>query len=144
MAKPAREWPLGARYTPLHKMIGYCDLFGTQYYGSTECGVFKRGVEKLERFLPKNQHSTQRKLLNFENWVDGKVSESAKVWLLKSIFYDKSHCLIILNSFSFFSSKNTKLGAHFLLLTFLDSIDFFIKFIIKIMPNFRQLAYVDS
>ena len=25
---------------------------------------------KLERFLPKNQH-TQRKLLNFENWISG-------------------------------------------------------------------------
>ena len=28
------------------------------------------GGTKLERFLPKNQH-TQRKLLNFENWVNG-------------------------------------------------------------------------
>ena len=28
------------------------------------------GDTKLERFLPKNQH-TQRKLLNFENWVNG-------------------------------------------------------------------------
>ena len=33
-------------------------------YGNTGCG---------ERFLPKNQH-TQRKLLNFENWVNGEVS----------------------------------------------------------------------
>ena len=32
-----------------------------QQYGNTE-------GTKLERFLPKNQH-TQRKLLNFENWV---------------------------------------------------------------------------
>ena len=30
------------------------------------------GGTKLERFLPKNQHS-QRKLLNFENWVSGEV-----------------------------------------------------------------------
>ena len=29
---------------------------------------------KLERLLPKNQH-TQRKLLNFENWVNGEVSK---------------------------------------------------------------------
>ena len=28
------------------------------------------GGTKLERFFPKNQH-TQRKLLNFENWVCG-------------------------------------------------------------------------
>ena len=26
---------------------------------------------KLERFLPKNQHTHQRKLLNFENWCSG-------------------------------------------------------------------------
>ena len=31
------------------------------------------GGTTLERFLPKNQH-TQRKLLNFENWVNGEVS----------------------------------------------------------------------
>ena len=35
---------------------------------------FQTGGTKLERFLPKNQH-TQRKLLNFENWVNGKVSK---------------------------------------------------------------------
>ena len=35
---------------------------------------FSNGGYKLERFLPKNQH-TQRKLLNFENWVSGKVSK---------------------------------------------------------------------
>ena len=31
---------------------------------------FKSRDTKLERFLPKNQH-TQRKLLNFENWTNG-------------------------------------------------------------------------
>ena len=31
-------------------------------------------IRKLERFLPKNQN-TQRKLLNFENWVNGEVSK---------------------------------------------------------------------
>ena len=36
------------------------------------------GGTKLERFLPKNQH-TQWKLLNFENWVSGEVSKSAKI-----------------------------------------------------------------
>ena len=35
---------------------------------------FQMGGTKLERFLPKNQH-TQRKLLNFENWVNGEVSK---------------------------------------------------------------------
>ena len=32
------------------------------------------GGVKLERFLPKNQH-TQRKLLNLENWVNGDMSK---------------------------------------------------------------------
>ena len=35
---------------------------------------FSNGGTKLERFLPKNQH-TQRKFLNFENWVDGEMSK---------------------------------------------------------------------
>ena len=35
---------------------------------------FQTGGTKLERFLPKNQH-TQRKLLNFENWINGEVSK---------------------------------------------------------------------
>ena len=35
---------------------------------------FKTGGKKLERFLPKNQH-TQRKLLNFENWFNREVSK---------------------------------------------------------------------
>ena len=33
---------------------------------------FQTGGTKLERFLPKNQH-TQRKLLNNDNWVNGEV-----------------------------------------------------------------------
>ena len=33
---------------------------------------FLSGGTKLERFLPKNQH-TQRKLLNFENWCGGEL-----------------------------------------------------------------------
>ena len=33
---------------------------------------FQARGTKLERFLPKNQY-TQRKLLNFENWVNGEV-----------------------------------------------------------------------
>ena len=35
---------------------------------------FQIGGTKFESFLPKNQH-TQRKLLNFENWVNGEVSK---------------------------------------------------------------------
>ena len=35
---------------------------------------FQTGGTKLEKNLPKNQH-TQRKLLNFDNWVNGEVSK---------------------------------------------------------------------
>ena len=51
-----------------------CLLVYPVHYGHTGCQVFKRGGTKLERFLPKNQH-TQRKLSNFENWVNGEVSK---------------------------------------------------------------------
>ena len=53
-------------------------------YGSTGGGVFKRGGTKLERFLPKNQH-TQRKLLNFENWVSGRCQKLAIILVSKVI-----------------------------------------------------------
>ena len=39
-------------------------------YGNMGCGV-QTGSTKLERFLPKNQH-TQRKLLN---WINGELSK---------------------------------------------------------------------
>ena len=42
------------------------------------------GVTKLERFLPKNQH-TQRQLLNFENWVNGEVPEMRKIRIIFDI-----------------------------------------------------------
>ena len=48
-------------------------IFIYNWYGNTDCGVFKQGT-KLERFIPKHQH-TQKKLLNFENWVNGEVSK---------------------------------------------------------------------
>ena len=39
---------------------------------------FQMGGTKLEIFLPKNQH-TQMKLLNFEFWINGELSKSAKI-----------------------------------------------------------------
>ena len=36
------------------------------------------GDTKLKRFLPKNQH-TLRKLFNFEFWINGELSKSAKI-----------------------------------------------------------------
>ena len=67
-------------------------LFDTQLpitqhrrYGNTGLSSFQLGGIKLERFLPKNQ-LTQRKFLNFEFWINGELSKSAKIWLSKSIF----------------------------------------------------------
>ena len=51
---------------------------------------FQGGDTKLERDLPKNQH-TQRKLVNFEDWCNGVVSKSVKIWLSTTIFYDNNH-----------------------------------------------------
>ena len=81
------------------------------------------GGTKLERFLPKDQH-TQRKLSNFENWSNGEVKKSAKspnlLTFKVNFLYQK-----LSESFSiFFSLKNINLGAHFLLLTFFDKINF--------------------
>ena len=81
------------------------------------------GGTKLEIFLPKNPH-TQRKLLNFENWINGEVSKSAKK--CKNLTFKVNFlCQKLSESFSiFFSLKNINLGAHFLLLTFFDNINF--------------------
>ena len=51
---------------------------------------FPERSTKLEIFLHKNQN-TQMKLLNFEFWINGELSKSAKIWLSKSIFYVKNH-----------------------------------------------------
>ena len=62
---------------------------------------FQTGGTKLERFLPKNEH-TQRKFLNFENWTNGEVSKVQNhptSQLSKSIFYVKI-IRIFLNFFS--------------------------------------------
>ena len=50
---------------------------------------FQMGVTKLERFLPKNQH-TQRKLLNFENWISG-ASEVFKNQSFMNQLFSSSH-----------------------------------------------------
>ena len=42
----------------------------TVYSMAVRAVEFSDGGIKLERFLPKNEH-TQRKLLNFENWISG-------------------------------------------------------------------------
>ena len=65
---------ISAMYTVYHGPQGMliCTLW--QY----ELWSFQNGDTKLERFWPKNQH-TQRKLLNFEFWINGELSKSAKI-----------------------------------------------------------------
>ena len=75
--------------------------------------MFQERDTKLERFLPKNQHN-QRKPLNFEFWINRELSKSGKVNFLRQKSSD----------FFFFPSKNTDLGTHYLLLTFVDKINF--------------------
>ena len=56
---------------------------------------FSNGGKKI-----RNIFAYERKALNFENWVNRKVSKSAKILLSKSIFYVKN-CLN-LSPFFFF------------------------------------------
>jgi hypothetical protein len=51
---------------------------------------FSNGGYKIKIFFHKNPH-TQRKLLNFEFFINGELSKSAKIWLSKPIFYVKNH-----------------------------------------------------
>jgi hypothetical protein len=95
-------------------------LFGTLEYGVWQYGLwsFQTGGTKLERFLPKNQHA-QRKLLNFENWSKSAKSPNLLTFKVNFLYQKLSESFSI-----FFSLKNINLGAHFLLLTFLDNINF--------------------
>ena len=68
---------------------GFAGLeLGIRNWGLWQYGLWSfqtRGI-KLERFLPKNQH-TQRKLLNFENWISMGLRSFQKSEFLKSIIY---------------------------------------------------------
>ena len=68
-------------------------LFHTPLYSIWKYGLlsFQAGGTKIERFLQRINICTQRKLLNFENWCNGEVSKSSKIWLSKSIFYVKNY-----------------------------------------------------
>jgi hypothetical protein len=62
----------------------------------------------------------RKKFIEFLESGLWEVSKSGKIVLSKSIFYVKNHY----NLSQFFSLKNTNLGAHFLLLTFFENINF--------------------
>ena len=46
---------------------------------------FSSGAYKLERFMHKNQH-TQGKLLNFEFWINGKLSKTGHHFCNKGVY----------------------------------------------------------
>jgi hypothetical protein len=106
------------------------------YCGNTGCGVFKGGIQNYKGFWLKINCS-QMKLPNLVNWSSDELSKSAKIWLSKSIFYVKNHQNL---SEFFFNWRITNLGAHFLLLTFFDNINFLVTLFSIMMPNFWQLA----
>ena len=55
----------------LHNVLQYVVMFRYVQLWQYGLSSFQVGGTKLERFLPKNQH-TQR---SFENWVNGEVSK---------------------------------------------------------------------
>ena len=95
-------------------MMLICELLYTVW--QYKSWSFQTVATKSETFLPKNRH-TQSELLNFENWVNGEVSKSAKIWLSKLIFYVKNYPNL---------SKNFSL----------KDINFYITLFSKMMPNF--------
>ena len=68
---------------------------------------FQAGGRKLERFLPKNQH-TQRKLLNFENWVNGEVLKIGHHFSKESDLSKDLNNKKIAPKIVFFNDKNEK------------------------------------
>ena len=95
--------------------LGFCTV--ALGYGNISCRVFKRGVLKLERFVPQNHH-TLRKLLTY------KVS-----------FLCQKSLELFSNSFSL---KDINLGAHCLLLTLFDNINFSTPLLLKLGQIFDR------
>ena len=92
---------------------------------------FQTRDTKLDIFLPKNQH-TQRKLLNFEFWINGKLSTFKVNFLCQ-----KSSESI--QFFFFFSLKNIKSGAQLLLMTLFGHCHFWSTLFTKIGPKLQTL-----
>ena len=93
---------------------------------------FSNGWYKIRKRMPKKQH-TQRKLLNFVNWVNGEVSTSAKVWLSKSIFHIKNYSYL-----SIFFHLRISIHVHIFCYWHFLMISIF-KSLSKMMPNFWHL-----
>ena len=74
----SKIWPkISIFYITFVTLWNECNFFGMFKVWQYGLWSFQMGGTKFERFLPKNQH-TQRKLLNFENWINGDVSKVPK------------------------------------------------------------------
>ena len=73
------RWQLATLNIPDQGAICHIFLMRRRSWVIWQYGLwsFQMGDTKLERFLPKNQ-LTQRKLLNFEFWINGKLSKVPK------------------------------------------------------------------
>ena len=58
-----------------NQLFGVTRVWPLWQYGFWSC---QTGDTQLKIFLPKNQHA-QRKLMNFEFWINGELSKSAKI-----------------------------------------------------------------
>ena len=68
--EPAKVWPLLSVRFPIKSDITLSDM--NMEAMAVWVVEFSNGGTKLDRFLPKNQHThTHRKFLNFENWGGG-------------------------------------------------------------------------
>ena len=85
-----RTWPARCRSPGRPASTGQRTWTPGKFIWQYGLWSFQTGDAKLEIFLPMNQH-TQRKLLNFEFWINGELSKSDKIWLSKSIFYVENH-----------------------------------------------------
>ena len=93
--KSTIQWPGCARKlnNGCHTSAEFNEYYKKLFFGPAvwQYGLwsFQMGYTKLERFLPKNQH-TQRKFLNFENWTNREPQQLAKIRVFKVDYFDFS------------------------------------------------------
>ena len=67
---------------------------------------FSSGSTKLDRFLGTKQH-TQRKLLNFENWANGKVSKIEHHFRKQSTVWSRALTCVTIQKINFLSKGHS-------------------------------------
>ena len=108
----------------LASTINFRELAEYYQYGNTGCRVFKRGVQIQKDFCLRINIAKGNCWIMRIGLCNGKVSKSAKspnlpTFKVNFLYHKLSESFSI-----FYSLKNINLGAHFLSLTFFDSINF--------------------